>query len=246
MNSSRRGYLMALAVGAAIIGGATAGVSELASAPTVSAQAPPASAAPANTVPANTVPADPSPTSAAVPSGPAGSDIPSAATPSETFPRVTTGPIGKPPPTGLSTAGRSSTSAPAKTAEPSRPTAAPPSVAPSGPPPPAAPSSAAPPAASKYKDGQYTAKGDYASPGGVQNLGVTVTLKGDAVTEAKLELLGDVGIAHSYQALFESGYSAQVIGKNIDSIQLGAVAGSSLTGMGFNKALTQIEEQARG
>lgn len=84
----------------------------------------------------------------------------------------------------------------------------------------------------------------YNSPGGTQHLGVTITVAADKVAAAKLDLLGNPGIAHSYQTLFASGYSAQVVGKDIASIKLGAIAGSSLTGMGFNMALQQIESQA--
>lgn len=73
-----------------------------------------------------------------------------------------------------------------------------------------------------------------------------MTLQADVVTAATLDLLGDQGIAHTYQGIFEQGYSAEVIGKKIDTIQLGAVGGSSLTSGGFNDALAQIEQQARG
>jgi hypothetical protein len=108
-----------------------------------------------------------------------------------------------------------------------------------------APTPAAPAAALKYKDGQYSATGSYNSPGGIEKLGVMITLASDKVVKSNLDLLGGAGLSHSFQTAFQSGYSGQVIGKNIDSISLGAVSGSSLTGMGFNVALKQIESQAK-
>ena len=74
---------------------------------------------------------------------------------------------------------------------------------------------------------------------------MTVTLTGDKVTSSELDLLGGAGLSHSFQSAFASAYSASVIGKDIDTIKLGAVSGSSLTGLGFNDALMQIESKAR-
>ncbi|WP_353648796.1 hypothetical protein ABLG96_18550 [Nakamurella sp. A5-74] len=95
----------------------------------------------------------------------------------------------------------------------------------------------------QFKDGTYSATAEYNSPGGVQKVGVTLTLAGDVVTGSSLELFA-TGIAKAYQNLFQQNYSAQVTGKKIDTVQLGAVGGSSLTSGGFNDALKAIEEQA--
>ena len=80
----------------------------------------------------------------------------------------------------------------------------------------------------------------------MEKLGVTLTLAGDKITTSKLDLQGEGGISRSYQALFQNGYAAQVIGKSIAGLHLGAIAGSSLTALGFNQAVTQIQSQARG
>ena len=97
----------------------------------------------------------------------------------------------------------------------------------------------------QFKDGTYSATGSYNSPGGIEKLGVTVTLAADKVTTSELDLQGGAGLSHSFQSAFASAYSPQVVGKDISSIKLGSVSGSSLTGMGFNAALKQIEAQAR-
>jgi len=76
-------------------------------------------------------------------------------------------------------------------------------------------------------------------------LGVTVTLLQDKVTKSNLDLLGGDGLSHTFQSAFASGYSSQILGKKIDTISLGAVSGSSLTSLGFNDALKQIQTKAR-
>jgi uncharacterized protein with FMN-binding domain len=97
----------------------------------------------------------------------------------------------------------------------------------------------------KYKDGTYTATGSYNSPGGTEDLGVTLTLKNDIVTNSSLSLMAYDGRSQRYQQMFQSGYQSQVIGRSIDSINLGRVSGSSLTPYGFNDAVTQIKAQAK-
>ena len=100
-------------------------------------------------------------------------------------------------------------------------------------------------ATQKYKDGSYTATGSYRSPGGIDNVGVTVTLKKDIVTNVSITPMPHDSTSSTYQHLFLGGYQSLVVGKSIDSIKLGAVSGSSLTGIGFNDAITQIKAQAR-
>jgi len=48
-----------------------------------------------------------------------------------------------------------------------------------------------------------------------------------------------------YQSRFLSGYKQYVVGKNISSVNLTNVSGSSLTPIGFDNALTQIKAQAK-
>lgn len=100
------------------------------------------------------------------------------------------------------------------------------------------------PTAATYKDGTYTAVGKYDSPAGPEIIDVTVTLKGDVITDTTV-----VGEATNKKSIFMQGqfidnYKPQVIGKKIQDILLGKISGSSLTPIGFNDALTKIESKA--
>jgi hypothetical protein len=113
---------------------------------------------------------------------------------------------------------------------------------------PSASPSAAPPAppapSSVYKDGNYSATGRYNSPGGSETLRVTLDLKDDVVTAIAVTSVHVDSTAANYEAAFESGIGGVVIGKPIASLNVGAVGGSSLTCLGFNKALATIKGQA--
>ncbi len=96
-----------------------------------------------------------------------------------------------------------------------------------------------------YKDGTYTATGNYVSPGGAEELGVQVTLKDGIITDAEVDSKATRPNSVKFQGLFVSGYQPLVVGKNIDEVQLTKVSGSSLAPGGFNEALSEIKEQAR-
>lgn len=95
------------------------------------------------------------------------------------------------------------------------------------------------------KDGTYTATGSYMSPGGLDHLGVTVTLKSDIVTDVSVTPKPGDGTSARYQAIFAANYKQYVVGKDITTLKLDKVSGSSLTGKGFNDAVAQIEAQAK-
>lgn len=101
-------------------------------------------------------------------------------------------------------------------------------------------------ASSAYQDGSYTADGTYRTPGGVEQISVTVDLN-DGVIDS-VSVAGDPRAPESqqYQGQFISGISEVVVGKSIDEISVDRVAGSSLTSGGFNDAIEQIKTQARG
>jgi uncharacterized protein with FMN-binding domain len=96
-----------------------------------------------------------------------------------------------------------------------------------------------------FKDGTYTASGNYSTPGGRESVTVTVTLKNNIVTDVNTTGSATRGDSAEYQSAFLSGYKSQVVGKSINSISLSRVAGSSLTSDGFNKALDSIENDAK-
>jgi uncharacterized protein with FMN-binding domain len=96
-----------------------------------------------------------------------------------------------------------------------------------------------------YKDGTYTEKGRYISPGGGESIEVTVTIANDVITSASVTPNATSGEAKEYQDDFISGYKSQVVGKDIDEVSLSRVAGSSLTSNGFNAALELIRADAQ-
>ena len=101
-------------------------------------------------------------------------------------------------------------------------------------------------AAGTYKDGKYTETADYDNPEGGASITVTVTLADDVITATSAtgsESSG--GPSAEYQNDFISGYASEVVGKDIDSVSLSRVSGSSLTSNGFNAALTKIKTDAK-
>jgi uncharacterized protein with FMN-binding domain len=98
---------------------------------------------------------------------------------------------------------------------------------------------------STYKDGTYKATGTYRSPGGTEKLGVTITIKGDTVTDSAVTNGATEPTGREYQTEFIAAYKSFVTGKAIDDISLSRVSGSSLTSGGFNDALSQIKSQAK-
>jgi uncharacterized protein with FMN-binding domain len=98
--------------------------------------------------------------------------------------------------------------------------------------------------ANTYKDGTYSATGSYNSPAGAEELPVTVTLKKDIVTDAQVKVVATNPKSKYMQEQFGSGFKQYVVGKKLNEINVGKVSGSSLTGMGFNDAITKIKAQA--
>ena len=99
--------------------------------------------------------------------------------------------------------------------------------------------------ASVYKDGTYSATGSYGSPGGEDQVAVTLTLTDDIITDVTVTPSAQDGTSRRYQSRFVSGYKQYVLGKNIASVNLTSVSGSSLTPIGFDNALAQIKAQAK-
>ena len=95
-----------------------------------------------------------------------------------------------------------------------------------------------------YKDGTYTASGSYNSPGGRESIAISVTLTGGTITATSATPQATDGEAEEYQQQFILGYQTLVVGKKIDAVSLSRVAGSSLTSIGFNNALSTIKSEA--
>ena len=96
-----------------------------------------------------------------------------------------------------------------------------------------------------YKDGAYTAVGNYTSPGGAEHMNVTLTLKNDIVVDAQVTPQATLPISQRFQGIFAADYKSHVIGKNIKDLNLTKISGSSLTPQGFNDALAKIKAQAQ-
>ncbi len=95
-----------------------------------------------------------------------------------------------------------------------------------------------------YKDGAYTADGTYMTPEGEEKITVTLTLKGNAITEVNTTSNPVHHESRQYQTFFQNNYKKLVVGKKIDEVNLSRVSGSSLTPIGFNAALNAIKQQA--
>ena len=104
--------------------------------------------------------------------------------------------------------------------------------------------SAAPVEDHSYADGIYSAWGGYSSPGGPQGINVAVQLKDDAVAWVMVTPSSFIGEAGEFQARFAADIQGEVIGKDVDLIDVARVAGSSLTSVAFNDALSQIRTDA--
>ena len=101
-------------------------------------------------------------------------------------------------------------------------------------------------ASSTYADGTYTATGSYTSPGGTDTITITLTLDGDVISEASAVGGDTSGPSSKYETEFAANFAGLIVGKDVDSVSLDKVAGSSLTSAGFNAAVQTIKTDARG
>ena len=107
----------------------------------------------------------------------------------------------------------------------------------------AAPSAAA--GSASYKDGTYSADGNYVSPNGTETVGVTLTLAGGAVSDVQITQHPSNPNTRKFQGEFAGGIQSQIVGKSLNEIKVSKVAGSSLTSGGFNQAVEKIKSEAR-
>ena len=118
---------------------------------------------------------------------------------------------------------------------------------------PAAPQSAAPQSAApqdeapagSYADGEYSAQGSYTPPSNqTEDVDVTLTLEDSVVTALEVTTSGNHPTSKMHQRDFTSKVQEQVVGRNLDELDVDKVGGSSLTSSGFNKALDAIRSEA--
>ncbi|CEA08579.1 hypothetical protein BN1051_01934 [Arthrobacter saudimassiliensis] len=97
-----------------------------------------------------------------------------------------------------------------------------------------------------YADGGYAAEGSYIPPSGTaEQVDVELTLEDGTVTALEVATSGTNPTSARYQQEFTDNIQDQVVGRNIDELDVGKVAGSSLTSRGFNEALERIKTEAR-
>lgn len=99
--------------------------------------------------------------------------------------------------------------------------------------------------ANKFKDGSYSATGNYNSPGGAEEIGVNVTVKGDVITDASVKVMATRPVSKNFQTIVSTNIKSLVVGKKLNDVVLDKVSGSSLTPKGWNDAISKIESQAR-
>jgi hypothetical protein len=101
----------------------------------------------------------------------------------------------------------------------------------------------------KYKDGDYTGKGDYATNNGAiqHKMEVSVTLEKDMVTAASTKLV-DATVSDSAKTSntkFNEELKKVVVGKKVNTIAtLGKISGSSDTTTGFKAGVEAILVEA--
>lgn len=101
------------------------------------------------------------------------------------------------------------------------------------------------PTAYTFKDGTYQTIGNYNSPGGAEEIDVSLTIADGLITDATVVSKATRPRSVTMQGQFVSGFKEQVIGKSLNDVYLDKVSGSSLTPKGFNEAVEEIKEQAK-
>ena len=95
----------------------------------------------------------------------------------------------------------------------------------------------------EYRDGTYTARGVYG--GAPSYMDFTLTLEAGVITDVASELMPDNNdTSRGFQERFAAAVPEEVIGKSIDDLEVGIIAGASGCADGFNDALDKIREQA--
>lgn len=95
-----------------------------------------------------------------------------------------------------------------------------------------------------FKDGTYSSNGKYNSPAGPEEIGVTVSVKGDVITDATVKVLATNPASKNWQTKVSEGIKSVVVGKKLTDVVLDKVSGSSLTPKGWNDAVAKIQKQA--
>jgi uncharacterized protein with FMN-binding domain len=96
-----------------------------------------------------------------------------------------------------------------------------------------------------YKDGTYTADSNFSTPGGRDNIALTLTIKDGVIADTSAKTMPPDNESVQFDQDFLDAYKKFVVGKSLSQVQVSRVAGASLTTQGFNNALEQIANQAK-
>jgi len=89
----------------------------------------------------------------------------------------------------------------------------------------------------------YTAQASYFTPNRTEHqMLITLELDGETVVDANVDYDGAAAQTPNHSN-FDNAYASQVIGKNINDIQLSRVGGASLTSTAFNEGVAEIKAQ---
>ena len=98
-------------------------------------------------------------------------------------------------------------------------------------------------AGSSFADGTYDATGWYG--GQPSSIGVRIALKDGVIASVRVTPHATNSTSLDFQKRFAEAVPALVVGKRIDQVKAGRLAGSSGTPKGFNDALERIKQEAR-
>ncbi|MEV6592114.1 hypothetical protein [Streptomyces acidicola] len=93
-----------------------------------------------------------------------------------------------------------------------------------------------------YRDGEYSADGQYGNL--PSSIGVSVTLAGNRIRAVSVTPHATDPTSRDLQERFADAIPAIVVGKDIDEVRVSKVAGSSGTPVGFNAAIERIKAEA--
>lgn len=99
--------------------------------------------------------------------------------------------------------------------------------------------------AMNYNDGTYKATSSYRTPESTEAIDVSITVAHNIITDVSIDQVARKRDSEFYQEQFAANYKSEVVGKNINEVNLSRVAGSSLTSSGFNDALDVIKQDAK-
>ncbi len=91
--------------------------------------------------------------------------------------------------------------------------------------------------------GTFTAASSYSTGRSIHELDVTLTLDNGVVTAADIDYDGAGEPGTPILRSFNEAYETEVVGRDIDSIELSRVGGASWTSNAFNEAVDEIRAQ---